>query len=137
MILLFLAVSSAVAAVVERSWIERVVIIASAVPIAAVANTCRIAAVVLLHETVGGRWGDLFGHELAGWLMMPLALGLLWVELKVISKLLVDVDPTGSLPWQGATQRLSPVSIRSSRSKDAPSTDSERRAALAPASCGD
>jgi hypothetical protein len=33
---------------------------------------------------------DLVFHDLAGWLMMPLALGMLWVEMKFLTYVLVD-----------------------------------------------
>jgi exosortase len=90
MLLLFFAMSVAAALLSRRPWTDRLVLVLSAAPIAVLANVVRIVATALLYEAAGNRWGDL-SHDLAGWLMMPLALGLLWLEQKVMSFLLVDV----------------------------------------------
>jgi hypothetical protein len=37
-------------------------------------------------------------HDLAGWLMMPLALGLLWLELMLLSALLAEPVPARPIP---------------------------------------
>jgi hypothetical protein len=37
-------------------------------------------------------------HDLAGWLMMPLGLGLLWIELKVLGGLLVVTERSRARP---------------------------------------
>ena len=50
---------------------------------------------------MGGKIADVVFHDLAGWLMMPLALTLLWVELRVLGLVLVDQEPD-ALPVLGA-----------------------------------
>jgi exosortase len=90
MLLLFFALATALVIRVERPWYERLVIVASAAPVAVAANVVRITVTAFLHLTVGGRWADLVFHDLAGWLMMPLALGMLWAELRILSRLLVE-----------------------------------------------
>jgi Transmembrane exosortase (Exosortase_EpsH) len=71
----------------------------SAVPIALVANITRITATGFLHETVGGPTADMVYHDLAGWLMMPFALLMLWAELSFFSLLVIDFEeaPPASL----------------------------------------
>jgi hypothetical protein len=64
--------------------------VASAAPIALIANVLRITTTGFLHQTVGGETANAFFHDLAGWLMMPLALALLWVELWVLDHLLIE-----------------------------------------------
>jgi exosortase len=92
MLLLFFAMATAVAIVSRRrSLIEKAVIVASAAPVAVAANVTRITVTSLLHEFVNSHWADLVFHDLAGWLMMPLALGLLGLELRVLSRLFVEV----------------------------------------------
>lgn len=81
MLLLFFAVSTAVALLIQRPLYEKILIVLSAVPIALIANTTRIVVTGVLHETVGERVANLVFHDLAGWLMMPVALALLGVEL--------------------------------------------------------
>jgi exosortase/archaeosortase family protein len=67
-----------------------VILVASSIPIAVIANIVRITVTGLLHVGVGSELADLVFHDLAGWLMMPLALGMLWVEMKFLTYVLVD-----------------------------------------------
>lgn len=90
MLLLFFALATAVAILIRRSMIDKCLIVASAAPIAVASNVIRIAVTAFLHVTVGGWWADLVFHDLAGWLMMPLALGMLWGELRLLDHLLVE-----------------------------------------------
>jgi exosortase len=89
MLMIFFALSTAVALLTERVPWERLLIVASAVPIALIANIARLSVTAMVHRTMGARIADVVFHDLAGWLMMPLALGLLWVELWVLSHLFV------------------------------------------------
>ena len=52
----------------------------------------------ILHETVGGHASSTFYHDLAGWVMMPLALGLYWLEIAVLSRLLIEARPQHEAP---------------------------------------
>jgi exosortase/archaeosortase family protein len=61
-----------------------------AVPIALAANITRIAVTAVLYDRVGKEAGDLIFHDLAGWLMMPLALGLMGLEVWVLTHLLLE-----------------------------------------------
>ena len=47
----------------------------------------------VMHETLGTYWANLVFHDLAGWLMMPLALALLWCELALLSLLIIEDAP--------------------------------------------
>jgi exosortase len=95
MLITFFALATGLALVVRRPLRDKVVILLSAAPIAVIANVARITATGVLHKTVGGDWANAVFHDLAGWLMMPLALALLALELKVLSHLLVeDQAPT-------------------------------------------
>ena len=49
----------------------------------------------MLHETAGSDFANNFFHDVGGWLMMPFALALLWIELKVLARLLIDAAPAG------------------------------------------
>ena len=98
MLVTFSAMATAVALVIDRPWLDRLVIVLSAVPISFIANVSRITATGLLQETVGHDVAGVVYHDLAGWLMMPLALVLLWGELRLLSHLLVDLPGPGSCP---------------------------------------
>ena len=62
----------------------------SSLPTAVTANVLRVTATGALHETVGAGAADAFFHDLSGWLMMPVALGLLWLEMQVLARCLVE-----------------------------------------------
>jgi exosortase len=90
MLVVFFALSTAVVFVIQRHWIDRLVILFSAIPIALVANITRVTATGIMYEAGYSEMANHFFHDVAGWLMMPLALGLLWVELKLLAALFVD-----------------------------------------------
>jgi exosortase len=114
MTFVFAALATAAAIVSKRPALDRVVLLLSAVPIAIVANVFRISLTAVAYRTVGKGWGDFIFHDLAGWLMMPLALGLLWGALKLLDFLLVPAaadngsaaaDVASILVPQGATKQ--------------------------------
>jgi len=87
MLMVFFALSAGVAMLIKRPWLDRLILVASAIPIAIVVNIIRITLTGILYETVNGEVAHAFFHELAGWLMPPLALALLWAEFKVLNGL--------------------------------------------------
>jgi exosortase len=97
MLMIFFALSSAVAIMVHRRLSDKLVIALSAIPIAVIANVARITATGVVHC----QWGEDAGnalHDWAGWLMMPLALALLWLELRFLERLLLEPPPRSPLP---------------------------------------
>ncbi len=109
MLLLFFALAAAVAVLARnRHWAERLLIVATAAPVAVLANVARITVTAFLHEFVSAHWADVVFHDLAGWLMMPFALGLLYLELYVLSKLFVNVEAPERHP---AARGLRPVRL--------------------------
>lgn len=88
MLLIFFALSTAMAVVVKRPLLDKLIVLASAVPIAIIANVARITLTGLAQEAFGPELAHKFFHDWAGWFMMPLALGLLWLELGMLSLLL-------------------------------------------------
>jgi exosortase len=92
MLVVFFALSTAVALVIRRPAWEKLAIVASAVPIALAVNILRITSTGVLHETTSPEIADAIFHDFAGWLMMPVALGFLWVEMKTLSALLIEPE---------------------------------------------
>jgi exosortase len=90
MLVIFFALSTAVALLIRRPLWERLVVLFSAVPIALVVNVLRITVTGILFETVGGAWANAVFHDLAGWLMMPLALAALAGELQLLKRLFLE-----------------------------------------------
>jgi exosortase/archaeosortase family protein len=99
MLVIFFALSTAVAMVIRRPVYERVLIFLSAIPIALLVNVIRIVVTGVLKKTVSEEVGDRVFHDLAGWLMMPLALALLWLELRILSWLVKDPPPRQASPY--------------------------------------
>ncbi|MBI3408495.1 MAG: exosortase/archaeosortase family protein [Planctomycetes bacterium] len=89
MITLF-ALTSAVALCCERSWWEKALVACSGLPIALLANILRITATGLLASGFGVETADF--DQLVGWAMMPVALLLLWLEIKLLDWLIVVED---------------------------------------------
>jgi exosortase len=85
MLVIFFALATAVGVLVRRPLWERLLLVASAIPIALLANIIRIVVTGVLHKVAGRALADLVFHDLAGWLMMPLALGFLWLELRLLA----------------------------------------------------
>lgn len=98
MMMIFIALSTAVAILVKRPLIDRLVIVASAIPVALVANITRITTTGLMHVWAGHELADLVFHDLAGWLMMPFALAILWLELWLLRRLFVEEAPRRPMP---------------------------------------
>ena len=98
MLVVFFAVATAVAIVVVRPLWERGLVVASAIPIALVCNITRIALTGILYETVGPTAADLVFHDLAGWLMMLMAIALLGIELHILSHLLIEPLERETIP---------------------------------------
>jgi exosortase len=95
MLLTFFAASTAVALVVKRSLWVRVPLFLSAIPIALVVNVLRITVTGVLLETAGEGPAHLVFHDLAGWLMIPMALALLWLVYRLLDNTVVCADADG------------------------------------------
>jgi len=93
MLVTFFALTTGVAIVLNRPLLDKLVIVASAVPIALLANIVRITVTGILYEKVGGEVAMMVYHGLVGWLMTPLALVLTMGELIIFSHLLVERLP--------------------------------------------
>jgi exosortase len=112
MLLTFFALATAFALVVKRPWFDRALLIVSAIPIALIANVARITLTAILQETAGNDAARVFFHDLAGWFMMLFALGILWLEVHVLSRLIIEPsEPARTTP----TPINSPVPVASSR----------------------
>jgi exosortase len=87
MLISFFALSTALALVMKAPLLDKLVIVFSALPIGLVSNVVRITATGALSETVSSKVAHDVYHNWAGWLMMPLALGMLWIESRLVARL--------------------------------------------------
>ncbi len=111
MLVSFFAVSAAVATFVKRPAWERGLIVVSAVPIAVLCNVVRVTVTAALYETIGAEWAHRVFHDLAGWLMMPLAVGLLGFELWLLSRLVIAPPERDVVPVGGGRRAMSAVMV--------------------------
>ena len=101
MLMTFFALSTAMALISKAPLLERIILVASAIPIALVANVVRITVTGMAYHGFGSEDVQAFLHDLSGWLMMPFALLILWVELWYLNKLLVPRETTVPAPVLG------------------------------------
>jgi exosortase len=78
--------------VVRRTWWEKGLLLASAIPIALIANASRIVATGMLYQYVSGEAGKEFAHDAAGWVMILFAAGLFGIVLWYSSVLVREVE---------------------------------------------
>lgn len=89
MLVTFFALAAAVAVLLrsEPLW-ARVGVVLSAVPVAVAVNVIRITATGLLYDASQDEWARWVFHDVAGWLMMPVAAAffflLLWLAHRIV-----------------------------------------------------
>ncbi|MBY0522439.1 MAG: exosortase/archaeosortase family protein [Gemmataceae bacterium] len=102
MLFTFIALATGLTLVVQRPLLDKLLILASSIPIAVAANVLRITATAALSKLAGNEAASVFFHDLAGWFMMPVALVLLLGELALLRRLLVDAPESAPIPIIGA-----------------------------------
>ena len=98
MLMTFFALSTAVAFVIQRPLLDKLVIFFSAIPVGVLMNVVRITVTVFLYRVVGPDLAQVVFHDMAGWVMMPMALGVLWLEIWWLGKLWLPAEETGPVP---------------------------------------
>lgn len=105
MLTIFGAMSVALVMIIDRPWWDKMLILLSAIPIALASNIIRIVSTALLYMAFGQDtpWLSKIIHDWAGLAMMPIGLGLLWIELAVLSRLTIPIDDDAFAPYGAAT----------------------------------
>ncbi|HWB10183.1 MAG TPA: exosortase/archaeosortase family protein [Pirellulales bacterium] len=93
MLVLFVAIAAGFVLLVDRKPWEKLLLLASSIPIAIIANVTRITLTAMMYEWVSENAAQLVFHDLAGWLMMPLAIALLAAEATLLSSLVIENRP--------------------------------------------
>ncbi len=78
------AIAFAYVVMAKRSWFETVMIAMAIIPIALIANSTRIVSTGLLYELVSGEAAKHFSHDLAGYVMIPLAAAMFFLLLRYL-----------------------------------------------------
>jgi exosortase len=87
MLMMFGAVTTAAVLLLNLATWEKACLLVSSGAIAVVANVLRIVVTGLAHEYVGPQLANRIFHDVAGWMMMPLAMVMLGAEVLLLSKL--------------------------------------------------
>lgn len=93
MLVVFFALSTAVALLIQKPLWERLLIAFSALPIALASNVLRITTTGVLCESFGQEQGIDF-HDMMGLAMMPIGLAFLGIEIWLLNQLLVPAQRT-------------------------------------------
>ena len=91
MLTIFIAMSVAIAMLADSEWWEKMLVVASAVPIALIVNAIRITLTGAMY-TVNPELAEKIFHDWAGYFMMPLALGMLYLEQRLLGMVFVADD---------------------------------------------
>jgi len=87
-----LGVAGVVAFMGRRPLWERLTLVLSMVPVAIAVNVLRIVITGIASEVFPGAVSPARAHDVAGWLMMPLALVLLWWEQRFLRRLFIGMS---------------------------------------------
>ncbi len=90
MLVTFLAISTAVAMVLREGWARKALVILSAAPVAILVNVIRITVTGMLYAASYDQTAKLIFHDIAGFLMMPLAVAFIFIELYLFDRIVVD-----------------------------------------------
>jgi len=87
MITAFFVISGLVVLLVKRAWWEKLIVLASSLPIALLCNTVRLAITAVFFTVLEGEHWEKIFHDFGGYAMMPLALAAIVAELWLLAKL--------------------------------------------------
>ncbi|MFZ0033564.1 MAG: exosortase [Sedimentisphaerales bacterium] len=87
MITAFFVISSLVILLVKREWWEKLLVLASSLPIALLCNTVRLTITAVVFTMLSGEYWEKIFHDFGGYAMMPLALGMIVLELWLLTKI--------------------------------------------------
>ncbi len=98
MLTIFIALAVAIVLISKhRPLWERAIILLSSIPIALLVNCIRITITGFCYERNLGTLADRIFHDFAGVIMMPLALGFLFLVMQILSRLIIEDGPSRSL----------------------------------------
>jgi len=87
MIIAFFVISGLVVLLVKRAWWEKLIVLASSLPIALFCNTVRLTITAIAFTVLSGEHWEKIFHDFGGYAMMPLALAAIVTELWLLAKL--------------------------------------------------
>jgi exosortase/archaeosortase family protein len=98
MLTIFCALAVGLVMVGRRTWWENGVILSSAIPIALVVNAVRITVTGVLFQVADSEFAERVFHDWAGLVMMPMAIGMLFLEQFILGHLFLSDSDAISMP---------------------------------------
>jgi exosortase len=87
MVTAFLVISALVVLLVKRAWWEKLIVLASSLPIALLCNTLRLTVTAMFFTVLKGDYVKELFHDFGGYAMMPVALALVVGEFWLLRRL--------------------------------------------------
>jgi exosortase/archaeosortase family protein len=88
------ALSFALVLIIDRPWWTKAVIILSGIPIALFVNVARIVATGIMYMVLGpgpeSMNAEHLIHDVAGWLMPPVALAIMYCLMLILDRLFIE-----------------------------------------------
>ena len=87
MIMAFVVIGGLVVLLFKRAWWEKLIVLASSLPIALLCNSVRLTITAIAFTILNGEhWENIF-HDFGGYAMMPLAIGAIVFEFWFLTKI--------------------------------------------------
>jgi len=87
MVMAFFVITGMVVLIIKRTWWEKLIILASSLPVALLCNTVRLTVTAIAFTILTGEHWEKIFHDFGGYAMMPLALATIVGEFWLLSKL--------------------------------------------------
>jgi exosortase/archaeosortase family protein len=87
MIMAFFVIGGLVVLLIRRTWWEKLIVLASSLPIALLCNSVRLTITAIAFTRLSGEHWEKIFHDFGGYAMMPLALGAIVLELWLLTKI--------------------------------------------------
>lgn len=109
MLVTFAAFSVGAVLLMQRSRFEKIMVLCGIIPIAIASNVLRITATGLTYVILANKEVAEFMHDVHGWLMMPVGLALLALEIWVLKRLVIE--PDGRFQYSEFNAPASPLHV--------------------------
>jgi len=116
MLTAFIIVAAFIACMVNRPRLQKVVLLASSIPVAVLCNIVRISATAVLMVAVSADVAQKFFHDFAGLVMMPIAVLIMFAEIGLMDRLIIP-EPGSGQGQQIVSARRNPGSSTESSRK--------------------
>jgi exosortase len=87
MVMAFFVIGGFIVLLSKRAWWEKLVVLVSALPIALLCNTIRLAITAVAFTMLKGEHWEKVFHDFGGYAMMPLAVGIVVLEFWLLAKM--------------------------------------------------